>query len=122
MKVTLENYEEVKKELAEFEAKEKYRLEQIEKEKRIKELKRKFLNSLPKNCGLLCYVTQVKIDINYNSCTPNFQGETKEHITIEMPTEIYDEVLKMRERRKAESALFPMHPPWNPGGAAGGET
>lgn len=36
--------------------------------------------------------------------------------------EIYEYVLAMRERRKAESALFPMPPPWNPGGAEGDES
>ncbi len=100
MKVTLDNYEEVKQELARFEAEEKYRLEQIEKEKRIKELKRKFLDSLPKNCGFLCYVTKVTIYIDYNTSTPNFQGETQEHTTIEMPTEIYDEIFFKKEDKE----------------------
>ena len=92
MEITLENYEEIKQELELFEVKEKFRLEQIEKEKRIKELKRKFLNKLPRNQGYLCYVTRVKIEIDYRETTSNYQGETEEHITVEMPKEIYDEI------------------------------
>lgn len=92
MNITLENYEEIKQQLTEFEAREKRKLEAIEKEKKIKQMKREFLESLPRNQGLLCYVTKVKIEIDCRETTYNYQGETEEHKVVEMPTEIYDEI------------------------------
>ena len=99
MKITLENYDDVKKQIEEFEAKQKAELERIQKEKRAEELFRRFAAKIPSNDGGLQYPTRVTIHIEYKTVMGNYQGYDNNEVTIEMPVEIYDKVFGFGKKR-----------------------
>ncbi len=102
MEITLKNYEEVKKQLAEFEKRQESILKAKKKMDKLLESNENFCKDLPSNMGRLEYVTKVEIKISYKCATANYQGEESNEMELILPNDLYDYVF---DKRRIDEAI-----------------
>ncbi len=93
MVITPSNYEQIKQQLEDYEKEQEEQLEYKRKREEKIALFEKFKQKIPKHLGYLCYPTKVIVSIDYKVATPNYQGVESKHTSVELPLEIYDELL-----------------------------
>lgn len=106
MEITLKNYEEVKKQLAEFEKRQESLLKAKKKKEELLESNKNFFKDLPRNMGLLEYVTKVEIKISYKCTTANYQGEESNEMELILPNDLYAYVFNKRRIDEAIEKEF----------------
>ena len=96
MRITMENYEEVKKEMERFEKEQAEEIHRAQEKKRLDNLYQEFIKAMPSHIGYLCYPTKVVIHIDYAVSTSDYQGRENRHTDVEMPIDIYDRVFDFK--------------------------